>query len=145
MKQLYKNIKLQINGENVVKSNCEKHFLQTKKEINEHFESLISKNNLYKEKIQNIEKYYEKAKEFEAEIMHKNSLESSQQQFFKKENIEKRKNKFVKIQSSTSIFFLSYFKLDQFESKLNDFKTLFDHYSLKEFFDNLQLNIELDK
>lgn len=99
MKKLYKSIKLQINGENVVKSNCEKHFLQTKKEINEHFESLISKNISYKEKIQTIEKSYEKAKEFENEIIQKNSIDSSQQKFFKKESIEKKKKKFEKIQS----------------------------------------------
>lgn len=95
MKKLYKNIKLQKKGEKVVKNNCEKYFLQTKKEISEHFEALLEKNSTYQENLKNIDLYYAKLKE--CEFANSPSLENKEN-FFKAEQIEAWKIKFEKLQ-----------------------------------------------
>lgn len=97
VKKLYKNIKLQKKGEKVVKNNCEKYFLQTKKEISEHFEALLEKNSIYQENLKNIDLYYAKLKECEFANSPSTKLENKEF-FFKAEQIETWKIKFEKLQ-----------------------------------------------
>lgn len=105
MKYLYKNIEFQKKGEKVVKNNCEKYFLQTKQEVNENLEELMKKNDIYKENLIKIDSLFDRLKEYEtSSYLHSKHI-FSLQDFFKKENIEKWKQKFEKIQSFNFLIF----------------------------------------
>lgn len=90
---------MQKKGEKVVKNNCETYFLQTKKEINENLERLMRKNIIYKENLLKIDTLYERLKEYDTSATFKSKNIENLQDFFKRENLDKWKNKFEKIQS----------------------------------------------
>lgn len=99
MKYLYKNIEFQKKGEKVVKNNCEKYFLQTKQEVNDNLEQLMKNNDIYKENLTKVDSLFERLKEYETLSCFQSKGIKTLQDFFKKENIDKWKNKFEKIQS----------------------------------------------
>ena len=82
-----------------MKNNCEKYFMMTKQEIFENLENFSKKNILYKENIVKVESLYERLKEYEVSPSLNSKNITNLQNFFKKENVEKWKNKFEKIQS----------------------------------------------
>jgi len=99
VKYLYKNIEFQKKGEKVVKNNCEKYFLQTKQEVNDNLEQLMKNNDIYKENLTKVDSLFERLKEYETLSCFRSKGIKTLQDFFKKENIDKWKNKFEKIQS----------------------------------------------
>ena len=73
--------------------------MMTKQEIFENLENFSKKNILYKENIVKVESLYERLKEYEVSPSLNSKNITNLQNFFKKENVEKWKNKFEKIQS----------------------------------------------